>query len=1084
MKIKKFLVISVFLIMILNSVIPTVVLAKQELTTKKENNNVITTENNEKNETENITEKENTESSTNNSSENNTVNELPSNEVNNSKSENIVDNTVEKIESENNAEEIKENSNNTSVEGQEKNEEQIKSRMCIDEPINGSEYYNQDISGIKVKGWKMANVSNTNIKAYINDTEINSEKINYTERPDVIEAVTDYGTEEENPEPGFEFTIDKSDLKDGNNTIRIEVYSKDNQIITSENVEINFVKGLHIEYRTHVQDYGWQGYVKDGEISGTTNESKRLEAINIQLVNSTDENLKIKYQVHIQEKGWQEWKENGEMAGTEGEGLRLEAIKIELENSEEYSIEYRVHIEEDGWQDWKTDGELAGTTGEGKRLEAIEIRIVEKHKKARMCIDEPINGSEYYNQDISGIKVKGWKMANVSNTNIKAYINDTEINSEKINYTERPDVIEAVTDYGTEEENPEPGFEFTIDKSDLKDGNNTIRIEVYSKDNQIITSDSVVVFMDTQLHIKYSAHVEEIGWQEYVQDGELAGTTGQNLEIEALKLELINAPDTAHIKYKSYVEGEGWSEYVQDGEQIGTTGQNKKIQAIQIDLEGLDGYVVEYRTHVEEIGWQSWASNGMEVGTTKQTLGIEAINIRIVEEKNTVVPSVTYSVHNSINGWTAYGRNGIIVGDTTSGVKLDDIKIALENSGQANIKYSVHLQELNWQDEVENNQQAGVSNSENGIEAIKITLEGLEGYSVQYRTYVIGRGWQDWVEDGEISGTTGESLQIGAIQIRIIIKVDFVTKSNFESLNESKYPGYKEALRKLQEQHPNWIITIDYTGLDWNTVLDNEDVLVTGKDGAVSARSLTQYTDQWRNGDPTQYESGWYRASRAAIAYMMDPRNSFDDEYVFQFQELASSQGTYSEIAMMIEGTFLTKYSGVSNTDSVIKAILNSAQMYNISPYHLVSRMLQEQGRDGGSLNGYSYGGRTVYNLFNIGASNSATASSIENGAAYAYNHHWFTPETCIKGSAEFLARDYISIGQSTLYYQKYDVVGDELYTHQYMTNIRAANDEGQRMGKDYKENGLIDLPFEFTIPVYENMPSEPSPRPSGTTPW
>ncbi len=353
--------------------------------------------------------------------------------------------------------------------------------------------------------------------------------------------------------------------------------------------------------------------------------------------------------------------------------------------------------------------------------------------------------------------------------------------------------------------------------------------------------------------------------------------------------------------------------------------------------------------------------------------------------------------------------------------------------------------------------------------------------------YIKSKSTNLYLEISGANSTNGTKVCVNELNNTNCQKFKFkknTDDSDFLSLDETKYPGYKEALRKLQEQHPNWIIKIDYTGLDWNTVLNNEDVLITGKDGNVSARSLTQYTDQWRSGDPTQYEEGWYRASRAAIAYMMDPRNSFDDEYVFQFQELATSQGTYSEIATMIDGTFLTKYEGTSNTDSVINSILNSAQMYNVSPYHLVSRMLQEQGRDGGSLNGYLYRGRTVYNLFNIGASNSATASSIENGAAYAYNHHWFTPETCIEGSAEFLARDYISIGQSTLYYQKYDVVGDELYTHQYMTNIRAANDEGQRMGKDYKENGLIDLPFEFTIPVYENMPSEPSPRPSGTTPW
>ena len=313
--------------------------------------------------------------------------------------------------------------------------------------------------------------------------------------------------------------------------------------------------------------------------------------------------------------------------------------------------------------------------------------------------------------------------------------------------------------------------------------------------------------------------------------------------------------------------------------------------------------------------------------------------------------------------------------------------------------------------------------------------------------------------------------------------------SNFESLDESKYPGYKEALRKLQNQHPNWIITIDYTGLDWNTVLNNEDVLVTGKDGNVSARSLTQYTNEWRSTDSAEYthEPGWYRASRAAIAYMMDPRNSLDDEYVFQFQDLTSSAGTYSDIAKMIEGTYITEYEekGVTTTDSIINTILSSATTYNISPFHLVSRMIQEQGTGGTPLSdGYVYGGRTVYNLFNIQAVGGSNEEIWQNGAAYAYNHHWTSPELCINGSAAFLYNDYLSQGQTTLYYQKYDVVQEPYYTHQYMTNIRGANDEGQRVAKEYKANGMIDSQFEFTIPVYENMPQEPCPRPNGTTPW
>ena len=238
-------------------------------------------------------------------------------------------------------------------------------------------------------------------------------------------------------------------------------------------------------------------------------------------------------------------------------------------------------------------------------------------------------------------------------------------------------------------------------------------------------------------------------------------------------------------------------------------------------------------------------------------------------------------------------------------------------------------------------------------------------------------------------------------------------------------------------------------------------------------KSLTQLGNQWRNGN-TQYGTGWYRASRGAIAYMMDPRNSLDDEYVFQFQDLTSSAGSYNDIAKMIDGTFLTKYKNFS-TDSIIKAILESSQRYHISPYHIVSRILQEQGSDGrGELTEYHYENRFVYNLFNIGATGSSDKEIIENGARRALAEQWFTPEACIRGSVKFLNTGYFEKGQTTLYFQKYNVVNkNQLYHNQYMQNIRAANDEGKRIAEDYKKNGFINSQFEFIIPVYENMPTK-----------
>lgn len=134
-----------------------------------------------------------------------------------------------------------------------------------------------------------------------------------------------------------------------------------------------------INYQTHVQTYGWQGWKANGGASGTSGEAKRLEAIRISLQNPGYSGS-VEYHTHVQTYGWQDWVKDGADSGTSGEGKRLEGIEIRLtgELAEHYDIYYRVHVQTYGWQDWRKNGEMAGTSGEAKRLEAIEIKLVEK----------------------------------------------------------------------------------------------------------------------------------------------------------------------------------------------------------------------------------------------------------------------------------------------------------------------------------------------------------------------------------------------------------------------------------------------------------------------------------------------------------------------------------------------------------------------------------------------------------------------------------------------------------------------------------------------------------------------------------
>ena len=143
---------------------------------------------------------------------------------------------------------------------------------------------------------------------------------------------------------------------------------------------------VNVAYRTHVQTYGWQGWKYNGQMSGTSGQAKRLEGINIKLTNKQYSGS-IVYTTHVQTYGWQgkendpnTWKRDGEMSGTSGEAKRLEAIRIALtgEMAKHYDIYYRVHAQSYGWLNWAKNGEAAGTAGLAKRLEGIQIVLVPK----------------------------------------------------------------------------------------------------------------------------------------------------------------------------------------------------------------------------------------------------------------------------------------------------------------------------------------------------------------------------------------------------------------------------------------------------------------------------------------------------------------------------------------------------------------------------------------------------------------------------------------------------------------------------------------------------------------------------------
>ena len=132
-------------------------------------------------------------------------------------------------------------------------------------------------------------------------------------------------------------------------------------------------------YRAHCQNLGWLDAVRDGQTSGTTGFSARLEALllDIRKIREKNPDAKLSGDFHVQDIGTVHLDniEPDTIIGTTGKSLRLEAFRLHLTGVPDKKLYYEAHIQDIGWQGVRSNGEMAGTTGQSKRIEAVKIWI-------------------------------------------------------------------------------------------------------------------------------------------------------------------------------------------------------------------------------------------------------------------------------------------------------------------------------------------------------------------------------------------------------------------------------------------------------------------------------------------------------------------------------------------------------------------------------------------------------------------------------------------------------------------------------------------------------------------------------------
>ncbi|MCI8310409.1 MAG: hypothetical protein HFJ45_09740 [Clostridia bacterium] len=122
--------------------------------------------------------------------------------------------------------------------------------------------------------------------------------------------------------------------------------------------------------------------------------------------------------------------------------------------------------------------------------------------------------------------------------------------------------------------------------------------------------------------------------------------------------------------------------------------------------------------------------------------------------------------------------------------------------------------------------------------------------------------------------------------------------TDINGIDDNLYPGIKSKIQTLQSQHPNWTFKVEYTDLTWEEVINGEHQYhgAVNNPSNLVPNTSASYAGLWICeicGKEKCDTGSWYCASKEALEYMMDPRNSINNTDVFQFLQLSASRRFY-----------------------------------------------------------------------------------------------------------------------------------------------------------------------------------------------
>lgn len=196
----------------------------------------------------------------------------------------------------------------------------------------------------------------------------------------------------------------------------------------------------------------------------------------------------------------------------------------------------------------------------------------------------------------------------------------------------------------------------------------------------------------------------------------------------------------------------------------------------------------------------------------------------------------------------------------------------------------------------------------------------------------VNEGGMYWYKISFNDGSGDKEGFVAKSYIKTASTTTYTVDNDFESEIAGFPESYKDRLRALHSEYPNWKFIVKNVDIPWNEVIENESVVgrnLVSRTAKSSWKSTARGAYNWDNKSWPGFDSNqWVAAGEEIIRYYMDPRNFLDSTNIFQFLHHGYTTGeqTAEGVEKMLKGTFMESKSTASAAVTATTNVVNQTE--------------------------------------------------------------------------------------------------------------------------------------------------------------